>query len=125
MDTKSKQTESKELSNYMANYYGTECYYSGGPLLQFLFTDGVKAFCEKAGAYWFLMESRIAINHVKEDFLAIHLDVKEDASCEVFVIGEKGHKCYSKHIPFTDCPIGEWVFYYDRPSNVFLWNGEY
>lgn len=123
MDT--KERKSLDLKNHMANYYGTEHYFTGKPLLQFMFTDGVKAFCEKAGAYWFLGEVQLAIKKVSQEFLAIHLDVKNDDTCDIYVIGEKGKKEYSKHISFTDCPVGDWVFYYDRTSNVFLWCGEY
>ena len=109
----------------MANFYGTEKYHTGKPFLSYLFTDGVQAFCNKAEAYWFLIEAQIAINVVKQDFLAIHLEVHNDESCRIFVIGEKGETAYEKKIPYTDCPAGDWLFYYDRQSNVFLWYMEY
>lgn len=124
MDT--KQNKSRELSNYMADFYGTEHYFSGKPFLNFLFTDGVQAFCNKAEAYWFLIEAQIAINAVKQDFLAIHLEVHEDESCDVYVIGDDARKhLYSKHIPYTDCPAGDWIFFYERQSNVFYWYMEH
>ena len=30
-----------------------------------------------------------------------------------------------KHISFTDCPDGEWEFFYEPKANLLMWRGEY
>ena len=45
--------KSTELENIMSYCYGTENYYKI-PQYSFKYTDGIKTFCEKAGAYWLL-----------------------------------------------------------------------
>ena len=40
-----------KLRHIMSYYYGTEKYYEN-ELLEYRYTDGVKAFCENAEAYW-------------------------------------------------------------------------
>lgn len=38
---------------------------------------------------------------------------------------ENNNKKYIKHISSTDCPDGDWVFYYFTSDNVLIWSGEY
>lgn len=111
--------ETKELEEKMAYCYGSEHYYRG-QLLPFLYTDGVRTFVQNAGggAYWFLMEcARIAKD--MKDFGSIVLDVK-GSKADILVDGKR-----KKHISYTDCPDGEWTFYYSPEDNVLLWRGEY
>lgn len=116
-----------ELKNEMSYYYGTEHYYENG-LYRFKYTDGVKAFCEKAKAFWFLdvVNSLLFEKETRErmegGFIFVKLIVKEDNTA-VVRFKDREKVFYEQSIPFTDCPIGEWVFYFD--SGVLMWNGEY
>lgn len=114
-----KTPEQLELENKMAYCYGTEQYYRS-VLLPFLYTDGVKTFAENAGggAYWFLSECARVVKGLT-DFASIVLKVK-DGKADIMVNDEN-----KKHIAYTDCPDGDWEFFYEPESKVLLWNGEY
>ena len=111
---------SKELEQDMANYYGTENWYRLFPFSNFLITDDVKAFAEKAGAFWFVTEVFTMVHCMPDDLYEIKLLVK-DEKADIIISTNKEVK--RKHIAFTDCPEGEWIFFYT--NNVFLWHGEY
>lgn len=120
--------ETAELQNIMAQCYGTEQYYRE-TLLSYLYTDGVKTFAMNAGngAFWFLQEvnGMIVDNKIRQsgdDLTTIHLKVNGG---KADIIMENDDKKYTKHISYTDCPDGDWVFYYFTSSNVLIWNGEY
>lgn len=110
---------SLELKNYMGNFYGTENWYRYMHS-RFLYTDGVKAFAQNAEAYWFIDECFGLLVRLPEDFYSIRLIVK-DEKATIVVKGEK--EVARRNIPYTDCPEGEWLFYYQ--DNVLLWNEEY
>ena len=112
--------DSKELEWIMSNCYGTEKWHRYFPNADFLYTDGVKTFCENAEAYWFLSEIFLATRGLPDDLYIITLEVK-DNSANIKINGEKKIKGW--HIPFTDCPEGEWKFFYQ--NNVFMWKDEY
>ena len=121
-------TDSNKLNEIMAQCYGTENYYREY-LLSYLYTDGVKEFAMNAGggAYWFLQEvnGMIVDNKIRQsdDYLTtIHLIVKNG---KADIVMENDDKKYTKHISCTDCPDGDWVFYFDSYQNVLLWHGEY
>lgn len=111
---------SLELQNYMGNFYGTEHWYRYMGFSKFLYTDGVKAFAENAEAYWFIDECFGLVAKLPNDLYSIKLTVK-DEKATIVVKGEK--EVARKNIPHTDCPEGEWLFYFT--DNVLLWNGEY
>lgn len=120
--------ETAELQNIMAQCYGAEQYYRD-TLLRYLYTDGVKTFAMNAGngAFWFLQEvnGMIVDNKIRQsgdDFTSIHLKVKNERAD---IIMENNEKTYTKHIGYTDCPDGDWLFYYFTLDNVLIWNGEY
>ena len=119
-----KENKSKELERIMSNCYGTENYYTN-QFLHFKYTDGVDTFCKTAGAYWLLdiVESIIRDKpSYFDDFVVIKLTVQDN--CKGLITFEDSENVfYKQDIPFTDCPKGEWLFYYD--NNVFFWNGEY
>ena len=123
----SKKVISTKLKNEMSYYYGTENYYCD-KAYYFKFTDGVKAFCEKAGAYWLLdlinslFFERKYKAKMNADFISIDLKVDENDSAVISFKDSNG-VFYEQGIPFTDCPMGNWKFYYD--SGVLMWNGEY
>jgi len=112
--------KSKELESIMSNYIGTEHYYRYFPNAPFLYTDGIKAFCENAEAYWFLTEIFLATRGLPDDLYTITLEV-ENHSANIKISAEKKIKGW--HIGYTDCPEGEWKFFYQ--NNVFFWSGEY
>ena len=107
----------------MSNFYGTEHYYR--TYYGFVVTDGAKAFAEKAEAWW-VMDIVGSIFMVKnkyftDDLVSIKLTVKDEQADIEFKNSEKVF--YTQHIPFTDCPAGEWIFFMDE--GVMMWCGEY
>ena len=119
MKAQNKSKETLELENIMAYCYGTENYYRYMNS-RFMYTDGVKTFAEKAGAYWFIDLCFGNLVTLPEDFYSIKLIVKGTKATMV-IKGEK--EVARKNISYTDCPEGEWLFYYSQ--NVLLWNMEY
>ena len=119
MKQHNKKPEALQLENHMAHYTGTEHYYRymGS---RFVYTDGVKGFAEKAGAYWFIDLCFSHIVTLPEDFYSIKLVVKNEKAT-VIIKGEK--EVARQNISYTDCPEGEWLFFYT--DNVLLWNMEY
>lgn len=120
--------ETNELEELMAQCYGTEHYYREF-LLSYRYTDGVKTFAMNAGngAFWFLQEvnGMIVDNKIRQsgdNLTTIHLKVNGG---KADIIMENNDNKYTKHISYTDCPDGDWVFYYFTSSNVLIWNGEY
>lgn len=112
-----KSTERLRLENIMANCIGTGHYYTS-PVLVYRYTDGVKTFAISADADWFLSELNRFVWKIK-DLKKITLKVV-DGEADIFLGDEK-----VRHIALTDCPEGEWEFFYDRPSNLLMWNMEY
>jgi hypothetical protein len=114
--------KSKELEWIMSNCYGTEKWYRYFPNNKFLYTDGVKTFCENAEDYWFITEVFLMCCKLPEyELYEITLDVK-DSKAEILV--KNGPKVIKRrNIEFTDCPEGRWVFFYT--DHVFMWHDEY
>ena len=114
-----KTPEQLKLENIMNYCYGTEHYYRND-FLPFLYTDGVKAFVENAGggAFWFLNECAVITRKI-EEFASIILRVRNDKA-DILLNGEQ-----RKHIPYTDCPDGDWSFFYEPEQKILFWNGEY
>lgn len=112
-----KTADQLRLENIMANCIGTEHYYNN-PVLCYLYTDGVKTFASEAGAYWFLSELNKYIFKNKL-FTSFKLKV-ENGKADIYKDDRK-----EKHISFTDCPDGEWEFFYEPEANLLMWNGEY
>ena len=116
--------KSNELQQIMSYCYGTEHYYKI-PTYSFKYTDGIKTFCEKAGAYWLLdIVESVCRTHkeIYNDFILIELSVNKDNQATITFEDAK-KTFYKQQISFTDCPEGTWRFYFD--NNVFFWNGEY
>ncbi len=115
---------SYELERTMANCYGTENYYTDQHLV-FKYTDGVKIFCDIAEAYWLLDIVNSVVKtkpEMNKDLINITLKVKEDGTAQI-TFRKRIKFIHNQKIPFTDCPKGKWIFYYE--NNVFFWNGEY
>ena len=119
-----KQNRSDTLIQIMGNCYGTENYYTNN-YISFKYTDGIKTFCEKAEAYWLLNIIQgiyIQYPQMREDLIQITLMVYENNTATISFTDSKG-EFYRQRIPYTDCPMGEWVFYFE--NDVFFWRGEY
>ena len=56
---------------------------------------------------------------VRKEFMNIMLKVS-DSKGVILVDGKE-----KKEIPYTDCPDGEWEFFYEPESKVLMWRGEY
>ena len=103
---------------------GTENYYTNSHLA-FQYTDGVKIFCDIAEAYWVLDIVNSVVKtkpEMNNDLINIILKVKEDKTAKI-TFRQRIKFIYNQKIPFTDCPSGEWKFYFK--DGVFFWNGEY
>ena len=109
------------LIEEMNRFYGTENYYRymNTPLV---YTDGVKYFAEKACAYWFIDLCVSHLIRLHDDFYLIRLKVENEKAIVTFE-GDEEEVCSQQKIEYTDCPEGEWVFFFY--NNVLMWNGEY
>ena len=116
--------ETAELQEAMNQCYGTECYYKHPLFPQYNYTEGVKTFCEKAEAYWFLVDTFVKIMRFfkGESFLSIHLHVKDDKADLIFCDGDD-KELKKQHYSYTDCPEGDWHFFFI--DGVLLWHMEY
>jgi hypothetical protein len=119
MKAQNKTQETLDLENHMAYYTGTEHYYKY-MFSRFVYTDGVKGFCEKAGAYWFLDLVFGYLVRLPEDFYSIKLVVTGSKATMTI---NADSTVARRNISFTDCPDGEWLFYYQ--NRVLMWNMEY
>ena len=116
--------KSYTLSNLMSYCYGTEHYYTN-PIHSFKYTDGVKIFCENAQSYWLLDIVNSVCRFYKrmhQDLIIVKLEVNKDNKASISFEDTYGI-FFSQIVPFTDCPEGTWMFYFN--DNVFFWNGEY
>ena len=116
--------KSSDLSNLMSYCYGTEHYYTN-PIYSFKYTDGIKIFCENAQSYWLLdIVNSVArfYKRMHQDLIIIKLEVNKDNKASISFEDTYGI-FFSQIVPFTDCPEGTWMFYFN--DNVFFWNGEY
>ena len=117
-----------ELQDLMSNYYCTDCYYKM-PMLNMQYTDGVKAFAENAGAYWLLTDIALFVPKAKkanptEYMFSVHLVVNKGKADLLFKDADD-NVSYKRHYALTDCPDGDWIFYYYVNERLLIWNGEY
>ena len=126
----------EQLKQELQHYYGTGRYHHINPICNPTnsdFTDGVKAFADKAQAYWFLdIVFSELITHKKtknETFLSILLSVgKKGLSSlenEAWIVVTDGNEkeLYKKVIKYTDCPDGDWDFFFT--GSVLMLPSEY
>lgn len=104
----------QQLEEIMSQCYGTEHYYRT-MIPHFLYTDGVKTFCDNANAYWFLTDV-IAYSTefiMKDSFFSVNLVIKD--SVGKIIITDGNRKKYKQvNDIMTDCPDGEWKFYIEK-----------
>lgn len=121
----SEKISSAQLRAELATYIGSENWYRHILQRNFLYTDGVKYFCEKAGAYWFLddfLALQVFPLQMRSPFLVVELKV-EDGKAVVNVTNGDGLKLWSRRVHFTDAPHGTWCFY--LTDNICLLPSEY
>ena len=119
---------SQELRAKMANCYGTECYYKCR-MSSMKYTDGVLAFVKEAEAGWLVTDIQVfrkeAIKENPEEYMfSVHLIVKEGKADLIFK-DANGHICFKYHYSNTDCPDGDWLFYYYVNEDLLIWCDEY
>lgn len=120
--------KSEELQTIMGNYTGTETYWHN-PLMTMRYTDGVKAFVQNAKAGWLLADICAYKEYAKkanpdEYMFSVKLEVELGEGDLVFKDGN-GTIRYIHHYTYTDCPDGDWLFYYYVDEDLLIWNGEY
>ena len=119
-----------ELENLMSQATGTESYHRiNFGFTEILITDGVKMFIENADAFWFVTDVVSYIPEMKkkapnEYLFAIDLVVK-DSKAKLIIRRGDDKTIIQQDYSYTDCPEGEWKFYYDVDSNVMLYYMEY
>lgn len=111
-----------ELRHDLRQFTGTEHWYRNPLYGRVSYTDGVKYFAEKAGAWWLVDILATQPEIVRAPFAAVTLDVENGAAVLKATDGN-GSTLYSRHISFTDCPPGRWEFYVT--DNVVLLPSEY
>ena len=109
----------EQLNEIFQHHCGTEAYHRINPICNptnSVFTDGVKAFADKAQAYWFLdivfSELITRINTKNKPFLRISLWVDEDNGANVEVTNGNGDVLYNRVIEFADLPHGVCIFFF-------------
>ena len=117
--------KTEELEKELRHYTGTEAYHKLG-FGRIVATDGVKAFCEKAEAFWLFtdIEAYYMCNKVDDEFKLWILDVKEDGTAvltcqedsDTEVLVEQKYNSVS-------IPFGTWKFYII--NKVMLLTNEY
>ena len=114
----------------LAGFIGSETFYRHSLNRKILYTDGVKFFAERAGAYWFLDVLAFELERLRreEEFMSIKLDVAfSKPTAKIVVDDGNGNILHTKDVEFTDAPSGEWKFYMtaaeDGQSVVMLPSG--
>lgn len=111
----------------LAQFTGTEVWYSHALKRNILYTEGMQYVAEKAGAYWLLDE--IVFNQIQplvasENFQVWILRVDLEKSNAVLTCDDgNGKIVYKKVISYTDFPLDEIKIYFI--DNVVLLTSEY
>ena len=113
-----------EFKNHLNQFTGTDRWYRHGLNKACLYTDGVRFFVEEAGAYWLLdiLATEFFELQRKVGFLSVTLKVAGNQASLLVEDGDyKELAC--KFIEYTDCPEGEWKFFFT--NEVLLLPSEY
>lgn len=113
-----------QFASHLAQFTGTENWYRHPLVRTVTYTDGVKYFADTAHAWWFVDDSIIEYAPLmrEQGFLTITLVV--DQTVAVITVDDGNSRILdSKHIDYTDCPAGQYKFYFT--DNVFLLPSEY
>lgn len=102
-----------DLRAGLAHFYGSNVVYRHALNRNVVYTEGVQYFAEQAGAYWFLdiLATEPAILKQAREFASIELKVKDDKATILVTDGDD-HEVYRQEIGYTDCPEGDWHFFF-------------
>ena len=118
--------DAEVLRYALANFYGTEGYYFNPMYKWMIYTDGVKFFAENAGggAYWLLDIIGTEFKELQKSERFVHtiLWVKE-GEADITASDGNGKHLYTRHLDYTDCPVGKWEFY--LTDKVLMLTSEY
>lgn len=120
---------SEELENKMAYFTGTENYWHS-PLMTMKYTDGVRGFAQYAGAGWLIADicaykEKAKAKRPDEYMFSVKLIVKDDNTADLIFKDCDDKVVYTHHYNFTDCPAGDWLFFYYPIEDLLIWHGEY
>lgn len=117
-------TEAIKLTDELRQFTGTEVYHFNPFYRWMQYTDGVKYFAEKAGAYWFLdiIGTELLALTRNEEFMTIDLIVR-DGKFQILVTDGNDTVLKKKTGNFTDCPEGVYRFF--LTNNVLMLTSEY
>lgn len=107
-------------------FTGTEHWYRHPLNRHITYTDGVKFFADTVGAHWLLdiLVTEVAGFLRTQEFIHIKMTVREDGTADITADdGNDSPPFWTRHIDWTDCPVGEWRFY--LTNNVILLPSEY
>ena len=114
-----------ELQSFLSHFIGTECYYRHW-LKVIVYTDGIKAMAEKAGAHWLIdaiASYQKASFREKYPFQVWRLTVEGSKAVLVMQEDQGEPIIVRQEIEYTDFPEGEWKFY--LIDEVLMLPGEY
>lgn len=108
--------DTNELRAALRQYYG-----DGNPPFhhslnrKFFYTRGVQFFAKNAGggSYWLLdilAFEKATAAHLRENGFAV-AKLVVDNEVAMLTVTDEGNLVFSQHIPYTDCPTGEWKFF--------------
>jgi hypothetical protein len=105
------------LAFQLAGFTGSETMYQHTINRNVIYTEGVRHFAQNAGhgAYWLLdiMATEPKILRQQREFALVKLVAKNGKAKLTVDDGNDGSEpVYKKNISFTDCPDGEWKFYF-------------
>jgi hypothetical protein len=105
-----------DLKADLAHFTGTEQWFRCFLNRKVTYTEGVKYFAEKAGAYWLLDILATELPGLVKKHGMIFVSAESDGSqANLVAVRDKGEPpLWHRHVDFTDLPAGEWP----------LWMGE-
>lgn len=116
-------TDADKLRAELAQFYGSETIYRHPLNRRVLYTEGVQHFAQNAGngAYWFLdiLATEPAILKEAREFAVVTLTVSADGTGARIQVTDGGKTepevtVFSRRLEFTDCPPGEWKFFFEN-----------
>ena len=134
MTTLERVKTKEELDEKLSGYYGTEQYHVTNPFIPIMrVTDGVVAFAELTGGYWFIDEIGLRLRKIwNKDrynlFAIVFLKVKNDkATVDIYSdynsdltkAENKKYRLCGFSIDFTDMVEGTHKFYLQRDVSTY------
>lgn len=110
--------DAQELRNALPQYTGFDTPYHHALVKSFLYSPGVRFFAQNAGggAYWFLdicaTEPAIRKQGTEDFALIVLTSTGRTAKIVVTDGNDDSPPVFEQEIHLTDCPEGEWKFYY-------------